>query len=305
MTLLQQAEHARIAARRRSGAARPAILVDSRTPVNYEMVAPVVRADGGRPAGAVLVHRERGAAGGWTASTPTRRSRTRRIGPGPGGPGQVGRLPRLRFHVGDAAARHRRAHPDVPRRRREVRVRRADRIDAGVAPAVLRQRAAAAELRAPPAPSIADSPATRLIGMPKVDCLVDGIAATATPSCWRSASIRRGRRCSTRRRGRPLLVSTRMGVELVERARARCRSTSSSSCTTARAICGARYSGGVDWVARLQPLLDAGATRCLAAQRQHHAVPRRRRRDDHRPQFGRLRVPAAAIVRSCASTCPS
>ena len=48
-----------------------------------------------------------------------------------------------------------------------------------------------------------DSPAIRLIGMPKVDCLVDGsIDRDRGPRC-RSGSIRRCRRSCTRRRGHP------------------------------------------------------------------------------------------------------
>ena len=48
----------------------------------------------------------------------------------------------------------------------------------------------------------ADSPAIRLVGMPKVDCLVDGTYPARRTCCSRSGSIRRGRRCSTRRPGR-------------------------------------------------------------------------------------------------------
>ena len=93
--------------------------------------------------------------------------------PAPRGADAVRRLPHLRLHVAAAAPRHL-PHPDVPRRRRQVRAstrrrRRCAHWDRlfFVNERRLRNFIAAGAIDA-------DSPAIRLIGMPKVDCLVDG-----------------------------------------------------------------------------------------------------------------------------------
>lgn len=100
----------------------------------------------------------------------------------------------------------------------------------------------------------ADSPAARLIGMPKVDCLVDGslrrdqiLAALDLDPAWPTVLY-----APT---WSPASSLNRMGVDLIERLltmpinlivklhdRSRDRRV--------------RYSGGVDWVGRLEPLLD-------------------------------------------------
>ncbi len=101
-----------------------------------------------------------------------------------------------------------------------------------------------------------DSPAIRLIGMPKVDCLVDGsidrdavlLPLGLDPSrptvlyspTWSPAS-------SLNAIGVDLVAGlTRMPINLIVKLHDRSRDLRE------------RYSGGVDWVARLQPLLAPG-----------------------------------------------
>jgi len=118
----------------------------------------------------------------------------------------------------------------------------------------------------------ADSPAAKLVGMPKVDCLVDGsldrdrvlerfgldpaLPTVLYAPTWSPASS-----------------LNRMGVELIERLLARPLNLivklHDRSCDLRP-----QYSGGIDWVSRLVPLLDrpaallartANITPCLAA----------------------------------------
>ena len=155
-----------------------------------------------------------------------------------------------------AAARHV-PHPDVPRRRRQVRLRRARPIDARVAPAVLRQRAAAAQLHRRRRID-ADSPAIRLVGMPKVDCLVDG---TLQPR--RRAAGARARSGAADRALRPDLVA---GVVAEHDGRRRCFERARPLPVNvivklhdrSRDLRD-RYSGGVDWAARLAAVARAQA----------------------------------------------
>jgi CDP-glycerol glycerophosphotransferase (TagB/SpsB family) len=101
-----------------------------------------------------------------------------------------------------------------------------------------------------------DSPAIRLIGMPKVDCLVDGsidhdavlLSLGLNPSrptvlyapTWSPAS-------SLNALGVDLVAGLlRMPINLIVKLHDRSRDPRE------------RYSGGIDWVARLQPLLAAG-----------------------------------------------
>ena len=83
-----------------------------------------------------------------------------------------------------------------------------------------------------------------------------------------------------------------MGVELIRRllriAGQPDRQAARSLARPARALLRRRRLGG----ARSQPLLRPTARRDRAGAR-HLPVPRRGRPDDHRPQLGRLRVPAA------------
>ena len=102
----------------------------------------------------------------------------------------------------------------------------------------------------------ADSPAIRLVGMPKVDCLVDGtysrenvLAALgldpARPTVlyaptWSPAS-------SLNAMGETLIAGLlKMPVNVIVKLHDRSRDLRE------------RYSGGVDWVSRLQPMLPAG-----------------------------------------------
>ena len=102
----------------------------------------------------------------------------------------------------------------------------------------------------------ADSPATRLVGMPKVDCLVDGTyrrehvlqSLGLDPSrptvlyapTWSPAS-------SLNAMGAALLEALgRMPVNVIMKLHDRSRDLRE------------RYSGGIDWVSRLQPLLVTG-----------------------------------------------
>ena len=124
---------------------RRRILVDARTPVHYAMFAPVHRAmeDDDRvrfsfiasdePAQAASIFRDAGAEGAV-------------IGPMAAALIEVRRLPDVGLHLDPAAPRDL-PHPDVPRRGRQIRLRRADRAARRVAPAVLRQPPAAEQLR--------------------------------------------------------------------------------------------------------------------------------------------------------------
>src|SRR5919198_6140192 len=109
----------------------------------------------------------------------------------------------------------------------------------------------------------ADSPAVRLIGMPKVDCLVDGslqrdavlIALGLSPErpkvlyapTWSPASSLNAMGVELIERLLPLPIN--LVVKLHDRSR------------DARA----RYSGGVDWAARLRPYLSNGSGHLAAA----------------------------------------
>ncbi len=102
----------------------------------------------------------------------------------------------------------------------------------------------------------ADSPAIRLVGMPRADCLVDGTfqrdhvlqslgldpvrPTVLYAPTWSPAS-------SLNAMGVELVAAvTRMPVNVILKLHDRSRDL------------GERYSGGVDWVARLQPLLRPG-----------------------------------------------
>jgi hypothetical protein len=232
---------------RRSGRRR--ILVDSRTPVNFTMVAPVVRAMArdpriefwftaseepdrmaeiyGEAADVRMVHPTRAA---WMkfdaylasdfmwASLPRG---TQRVQVFHGVGGKYG------FDAPDRSMRewHRLFFVNERRLRNFVA---AGAIDAG-------------------------SPAIRLVGMPKVDCLVDGTYARETvltalgldparptvlyAPTWSPAS-------SLNAMGETLIARLRdMPINLIVKLHDRSRDRRE------------RYSGGVDWVARLQPLL--------------------------------------------------
>ena len=99
----------------------------------------------------------------------------------------------------------------------------------------------------------AASPAARLIGMPKVDCLVDGT--------FRRDDVLRGFGLDP---GRPTVLYAptwspasslnRIGVELVQRLVARPINVIVKLHDRSRDL-RPQYSGGIDWVARLQPIL--------------------------------------------------
>ena len=181
---------------------RRRILVDARTPVNFTMVAPVFRAMQADPRVRVLLHRERraGAHGGdlprgAAAIRAPVASRTRRAAV-------------MRFDAYVASdfmwaplLRGTRAHPDLPRRRRQVRLRRARPVDARVGPPLLRQRAPAAQLhrlrrdrRRQPGDPARRHAEGRLPGRRHL---------SARRTCCESLGLDpRGRPCSTRRPGR-------------------------------------------------------------------------------------------------------
>lgn len=102
----------------------------------------------------------------------------------------------------------------------------------------------------------ADSPAIRLVGMPKTDCLVDGSirrdsvlgslgldparATVLYAPTWSPAS-------SLNAMGVPLLLGlAKMPVNVIVKLHDRSRDLRT------------RYSGGIDWAARLQPLMEPG-----------------------------------------------
>ena len=126
---------------RRDGRRR--ILVDARTPVNFRIFAPVYRASADRPSSPDLLHGKR-------RTTPDRpRSTVRRATfpdhAGARGADEVRRLRRIRLHVDGTPARYM-PHSDIPRRRREIRLRRAGQVDARMASTVLHQLSSVAQL---------------------------------------------------------------------------------------------------------------------------------------------------------------
>lgn len=245
------------------------ILVDSRTAVNYEMVAPVVRAMAGDPRVqfAFTASEEPGRVGEIYREAP---ANSRLIGPTRAALTRWdlyltsdfmwARLPRGAVRVQmfhgvagkygfDAPAESLRAWHRLffvnERRRRNC-------VAAGALDA--------------------DSPAARLIGMPKVDCLVDG-------SLERGAAIR-GFGLDP---GRPTVLYAptwspasslnQMGLGLIRALLAMPVNLIVKLHDRSRDV-RPRYSGGVDWVATLTPLLDrpnarlataANITPCLAA----------------------------------------
>lgn len=118
----------------------------------------------------------------------------------------------------------------------------------------------------------AESPAARLIGMPKVDCLVDGTL--------QRNDVLRGFELDPRRptvlyapTWSPASSLNRMGIDLVQRLVALPINVIVKLHDRSRDL-RPQYSGGIDWVGRLQPLLApphgilalrANITPCLAA----------------------------------------
>jgi hypothetical protein len=245
------------------------ILVDSRTAVNYEMVAPVLR----------LMQADPRVRFAFTASEDAARLRdiyrdaapgSRLIGPG-----------RAAFQKWDAYLTSDFMWATLPRGAARVQMfhgvggkygfdaptesmRQWDRLFF-VNERRLRNFIAAGAIDA-------DSPAVRLIGMPKVDCLVDGSLDRARmlegfgldPSrptvlyapTWSPASS-----------------LNRMGIDLIERLMARPVNVIVKLHDRSRDV-RPQYSGGIDWTARLSALLDRPATKlatnanitpCLAA----------------------------------------
>lgn len=242
MRRLDRAMHARRGTRR--------ILVDSRTAVNYEMVLPVVRAMAGdprvrfgftaseephrvreiyrdAPEGTWLVTPTRAALGLWDAYVTS----DFMWAPLPRGAARI-----QMFH--GVAGKYGFDAPTTSMREWDrlffVNERRLTNfVNAG---AIDR-----------------DGPAARLIGMPKVDCLVDG-------SIQRDAVLR-GFGLDPARptvlyapTWSPASSLNRLGVELVERLLARAVNVIVKLHDRSRDL-RMQYSGGVDWVARLQPLL--------------------------------------------------
>ena len=207
-------------------------------------------------------------------------------------------LPRPRTSCGRGCRKRHLPHPDVSRGRRQVRVRRAAELDAPWDRLFFVNRRRLSNCIDAGAID-ADSAAIRLIGMPKVDCLVDGsLDATSILDCSASdpradgplradlvaRSSLNADRCRADRA--PVSLPINLIVKLHDRSR------------DARP----QYSGGIDWPARLQPPPRASGPRAMAGARRHLSVARRRRRHGDRSQFGRVRVPAA---RSAARPDPS
>jgi hypothetical protein len=266
MTLLRAVQRLDAMARRRG---YRQVLVDARTGVNYEMVAPVVRMMSADP-------RVRFA---FTASEDGHRLQaiyrdaapgTRLIGPG-----------RAAFRKWDAYLTSDFMWATLPRGTTRVQMfhgvggkygfdapresmRQWDRLFF-VNERRLRNFVAAGAIDA-------DSPAARLIGMPKVDCLVDGSLDRhrvlvdlgldpARPTLLYAPTWS------------PASSLNRMGPELIERLLAHPINVivklHDRSCDPRP-----QYSGGIDWISRLTPLLarpngrlatNANITPCLAA----------------------------------------
>ena len=245
------------------------ILVDSRTPVNYEMVAPVVR----------LMRADERIEFWFTASEEPARLEAIYANADPGtrtiGPGRAALMRWDAYLTSDfmwatlprGTARIQMFHGvagkygfDAP----EESMQQWDRLFF-VNARRLRNFVASGAIAA-------DSTAARLIGMPKVDCLVDGSMQRdailramgldpARPTVlyaptWSPAS-------SLNRMGVPLLERlVDLPVNVVVKLHDRSRDPRP------------QYSGGVDWFARLRPILDrpharlaegANVTPCLAA----------------------------------------
>ena len=180
------------------------------------------------------------------------------------------------------------AHPDLPRRRRQVRLRRPGSVDARVAPPVLRQRAPAAQLhrlrrhrRRQPGHPARRHAEGRLPGGRHLPARPRAAVARARPVAADGAlraDLVAGLVAERDRRRAPRGARPDAGQRDHEAARSVAR--------PARALLGRRRLGGAAAAAA-----RAGPGRARARPR-HLAVPRRGRRDDHRPQFGRIRVPA-------------
>ena len=127
---------------RRDGRRR--LLVDARTPVNFRIFAPVYRA----PADATLVSRSSSRPAtnhtGWPRST-VRRGDVPLITPARAALMKFDAYVASDFMWTRAPARHL-PDSDIPRRRREIRLRRAGQIDARMASPVLHQLAPVAQL---------------------------------------------------------------------------------------------------------------------------------------------------------------
>ena len=150
-----------------------------------------------------------------SARSTARRGDVRPDHAGARGADEVRRLRRVRLHVGVTPARHL-PHPDVPRRRRQVRLRRAGQVDARLASTVLRQRAPAAQLHR----GRRDRP--RQPGDPPGRHAEGRLPRQRQPATRRGAAVARSRsgavrRCSTRRPGRRPRRSTRWALDLVAR----------------------------------------------------------------------------------------
>ena len=164
-------------------------------------------------------------------------------------------------------------------------------VDARLAPAVLRQRAAAAQLRR------GRRDRSRQPGDPARSACRRSTASWTAPAARRGAADARPRSGAADGALRADLVAglvarTRwawtwsrapaaMPVNVIVKLHDRSRDLRE------------RYSGGVDWVAALQPLMQRRRRASIAPGHDICAVPRRRRPDDHRPQLRRVRVPAA------------
>lgn len=102
----------------------------------------------------------------------------------------------------------------------------------------------------------ADSPATRLVGMPKTDCLVDGsIDRSAVLAALQLDPVRPTVLYAPT--WSPDSSLNAIGEELVRRLSAMPVNLIMKLHDRSRDL-RERYSGGVDWMARLQPLLTAG-----------------------------------------------
>ncbi len=197
-----------------------------------------------------------------------------------------------------AAAGHA-SRAGIPRRRRQVRLRRAGRLDVAHGTASSSSTGGSGQLRR------RRSHRRRQSGDP-----ADRHAENRLPRRWQfnQREVLAGLGLVPVRptvlyapTWSPDFVAERDGPGSVGRLAATCRSTSSSSCMIARATRG--LDTRVVWtgIAALQPLLAAGRA-VLAPGHDISAVPGCRRPDDHGPQLGRVRVSSCAIGQSCAST---
>ena len=268
---------------------RRRILVDGRTPVNFTMVAPVVRAPWPRPARGVLLHGQRGAGPAGRESI-ARRPGVRHDPPAPRRADEVRRVPGVRFHVGDRCRAARAASrcstasaASTASTRRPRRCASGTGCSSSTSGGCATSSAAGAIDRRQSGDPARRHAEGRLPGRRRLDrdAVLESLGLDPSRPTVLYAPT-----------WSPASSLNAMGIELDRRPAAAAdqpdRQAARPLARSARAVFRAASTG---W---------RGSSRCLAAgtrrdrpRSRHHPVSGRGRPDDHRPQLRRLRVPAA------------